>query len=124
METAEDGKWYGEEKKKRQNNNNNNNNNKMNEDWVELQNVSEKEQTERRKKMEEKMGQSSGVWVMECLCCQKRARKRNDGEKINKKKGKKYNKVKKVRKQGYGLDMGVWAEVWGQVEERGERKIK
>ena len=43
METAEDGKWYGEEKKKRQNNNNNNNNNKMNEDWVELQNVSEKE---------------------------------------------------------------------------------
>ena len=56
METAEDGKWYGEEKKKRQNNNNNNNNNKMNEDWVELQNVSEKEQTERRKKMEEKMG--------------------------------------------------------------------
>ena len=43
METAEDGKWCGEEKEKRQNNNNNNNNNKMNEDWVELQNVSEKE---------------------------------------------------------------------------------
>ena len=46
METAEDGKWRGEEKEKRKKEKERkmkNNNNKMNEDWVELQNVSEKE---------------------------------------------------------------------------------
>ena len=67
---------------------------------------------QRRKKMEEKIGWPSSVWVVECLCCWKEARKRNDGRKKNKKNEKKYNKVKKKKRQGYGR----------QVEERGERK--
>ena len=47
METAEDGKWRGEEKEKRKKEKERkmkNNNNKMNEDWVELWNMREEEQ--------------------------------------------------------------------------------
>ena len=39
---------------------------------------------ERRKKIEEKMGSLSGVWVVECVSCEKGARRRNHGGKKNK----------------------------------------
>ena len=72
----------------------------------------------KNKQREEKMGWLFGMWVVECVFCEKGAKKRNHGGKKNKNN----NKIKKERRQGYDLDVGIWAEVWGVGEGRWRRE--